>query len=499
MTETDKRLFNKEPQIIFAIDLLLSVAASVIAILLIRWVSTSMPGFVGVVIKWGVSSIIATMAALGCLRINKISLEFITISAASKIAFSVLLKEIALICALLLGILPEHSIKLSVYLLLIDGLFTFTGLILTRSLLVYFLQNRKRSLEREALRRRVLVYGISQKSVAQITRLKYSSAYDIVGIIVTDKSMDGRVVSEHKVFSVTSQEEFDILCAKFGGIESVLFSRDGDALEQKDTIINWCITAGVNVLVSPRIENLLDDDEVEKQKKENAETESSESRKFLLSNNNFDAYKQSLGQTYVVDGMSSFGRTVKRMTDFFCSAILLIVFSPLFIICFILIKKDDGGPAIYKQERIGRFGRPFYIYKFRSMRLDAEKMGPALYAGDDDPRLTKIGKFLRQHHLDELPQLFNVFRGDMAFVGYRPERKFYIDQILEKDPRYIYLFQIRPGVTSYATLRNGYTDTIEKMLRRLEFDLFYLSHRSWFFDIKVLWLTFANIAFGKKF
>ncbi len=204
---------------------------------------------------------------------------------------------------------------------------------------------------------------------------------------------------------------------------------------------------------------------------------------------------------YIPDGMSSFARNVKRIFDCFVALICLIIFSPLILICWIAVKSEDGGPAIYKQERIGRFGRPFYIYKFRSMRLDAEKFGPQLShkSGEDDPRLTKIGRFIRAHHLDELPQFWNVFCGDMSFVGPRPERKFYIDQILEHDYRYTYLYQIRPGVTSYATLYNGYTDTMEKMLKRLEYDLYYLGHRSWWFDIKILFNTFCAIIFGKKF
>lgn len=204
---------------------------------------------------------------------------------------------------------------------------------------------------------------------------------------------------------------------------------------------------------------------------------------------------------YIEDRMSSFSRNTKRLLDFFSSAIALIVFSPLFLFCYIAVKREDGGPAIFKQERIGRFGRPFYIYKFRSMRLDAEKMGPQLSAsgGEGDMRLTKIGKFIRAHHLDELPQLWNVFCGDMAFIGPRPERKFFINQIIEYDPRYTYLYQIRPGVTSYATLYNGYTDTMEKMLRRLEYDLYYLGHRSLWFDCKILANTFFSIVFGKKF
>ena len=204
-------------------------------------------------------------------------------------------------------------------------------------------------------------------------------------------------------------------------------------------------------------------------------------------------------ERFIPDGMNGFERNVKRIVDCMIAVILMILFSPLFLICYLAVKSEDGGPAIFKQERIGRFGRPFYIYKFRSMRLDAEKHGPALYAGGKDGRLTRIGKFLREHHLDELPQLWNVFCGDMAFIGPRPERQFFIDQIMKEDPRYRFLFHIRPGVTSYATLYNGYTDTLEKMVRRLRYDLFYLEHRSWGFDFKILFMTFMSIVFGKKF
>lgn len=202
---------------------------------------------------------------------------------------------------------------------------------------------------------------------------------------------------------------------------------------------------------------------------------------------------------FIEDGMNEVERNIKRIGDFVIAAISLVFFSPLFLVCYIAVRREDGGPAIFKQERLGRFGRPFYIYKFRSMRVDAEKDGPALYQHERDDRMTKVGKFLREHHLDELPQLYNVLIGDMAFIGPRPERKYYIDQIMEHDPRYRYLYQIRPGVTSYATLYNGYTDTMEKMLRRLELDLYYLEHRSWWFDIKILFKTFINIVFGKKF
>ena len=192
---------------------------------------------------------------------------------------------------------------------------------------------------------------------------------------------------------------------------------------------------------------------------------------------------------------------MKRVLDFIIAAVCLVVFAPLFLICIVAIWLEDGAPTIYRQERIGLHGKPFYIYKFRSMTRDAEKDGPQLLLEGalNDPRLTRVGRFLRAHHLDELPQLWNVVRGDMAFIGYRPERKFYIDQIMERDPRYEQLYAIRPGVTSYATLYNGYTDTIEKMLRRLELDLYYLEHQSRWFDFTVRIKTLLSIVFGKKF
>ena len=210
--------------------------------------------------------------------------------------------------------------------------------------------------------------------------------------------------------------------------------------------------------------------------------------------------RNSIVKTEVIaDGMSAMERNVKRIGDFLLATISLLLVSPLMLLIYIMVRCEDGGPAIFKQERIGRFGRPFNIYKFRSMTVDAEKNGPQLCSHKKDERLTRIGKFLRKHHLDELPQLWNVICGDMSFIGPRPERKFYIDQIMERDPRYKNLYQIRPGVTSYATLYNGYTDTMEKMLRRLDMDLYYLEHRSWWFDARILGKTFIKIIFGRVF
>ncbi|MCQ2130027.1 MAG: sugar transferase [Bacteroidales bacterium] len=200
-----------------------------------------------------------------------------------------------------------------------------------------------------------------------------------------------------------------------------------------------------------------------------------------------------------LDFRSRIDQITKRSFDVVLSSILLVVFSPLAAIIALAIYIEDGQSVLYKQERVGLYGESFNILKFRSMKMDAEAYGAQLFSGDSDPRLTKVGRFIRAHHLDELPQIYNVFRGDMSFVGYRPERPFYISKIMRENPRYRYLYQIRPGVTSYATLYNGYTDTMEKMLKRLDLDLYYLRHHSVAFDMKVLGLTFLSIVSGKKF
>lgn len=177
----------------------------------------------------------------------------------------------------------------------------------------------------------------------------------------------------------------------------------------------------------------------------------------------------------------------------------LLVSSPAFLVIYLLIKREDGGPAIFKQERIGYHGKPFILYKFRSMTVLAEKDGIPELCQKEDKRLTKIGRFLREHHLDELPQLWNVVKGEMSFVGPRPERRFFVDKIKAINPNYELLYQLRPGLFSPATLYNGYTDTMDKMLERLRMDLEYLNNRSLWLDLKIIYLTVMSILIGKKF
>ncbi|MBR1521031.1 MAG: sugar transferase [Bacteroidaceae bacterium] len=194
-----------------------------------------------------------------------------------------------------------------------------------------------------------------------------------------------------------------------------------------------------------------------------------------------------------IDGMNGLERALKRAGDIVGAVVLLIVLSPVFLYIYIRQKLTNPGPAIYSQERIGKGGKPFSIYKFRTMVVDAEKDGTPQLEQVDDPRLTEFGRVLRKRHLDELPQIWNVLIGDMSFVGYRPERQFFIDKIMEQNPDYQLLYQTCPGVTSMATITNGYTDTMEKMLKRLDMDLDYLKNRSLVLDMKIISKTLFNI------
>lgn len=199
------------------------------------------------------------------------------------------------------------------------------------------------------------------------------------------------------------------------------------------------------------------------------------------------------------DGMNAFERIIKRFFDITCSFLGLLLLSPVFLVVYVMLRIQNEGSVIFSQERIGYKGKPFNIYKFRTMRVNSECNGKPQLASKCDERLTKVGKFLREHHLDELPQLFNVLKGDMSFVGPRPERQYFIEKIRKENPDYDYVLLMRPGLTSMATIHNGYTDTMEKMLIRLQMDLDYLQNRSLWLDAKLILTTFVYIINGKKF
>ena len=198
------------------------------------------------------------------------------------------------------------------------------------------------------------------------------------------------------------------------------------------------------------------------------------------------------------DAMNGVQRAVKRLIDIVAAFCGIVILSPVLLIVYIIIL-CAGGEAIYKQERVGYKGKTFTIYKFRTMKKDAEKHGIPRTEEERLEQMTKVGRFLREHHLDELPQMFNVLNGDMTLVGPRPERQVFIDKIMEVAPHYVHIYKMRPGLTSNATLYNGYTDTMEKMITRLNMDLEYLTTRSLWGDLMIVCKTAFSIISGKKF
>ena len=426
--------------LIFMQDILLSLLASLMSILLVRWMTEPISGFTLLVLSWLALSLAGTALGEVLAQPYRDVRRFATVRSMAKTLLTVLVKEVVLLVGLLVGLFPFQASHAAL-LILSDLLFTVVFFVSVR-LWVRFLLRQKTSVKTLAQSRTALVVGTDQPSLQLAGELE-KAGFNVVGLITLDHALSGRVVADYVVYFCEDRNNLERLQWQLGGVDCIFFPKQDIEFESG--------TQG--------------DDSVPQ-----------------------------------VDGMTRAGHFIKRSFDIGLSSILLLIFSPVIGLCAWAVKREDGGPVFYKQERIGLNGKPFNIYKFRSMRVDAEASGsPALYSGEEDPRLTRVGRFLRAHHLDELPQLWNVFRGDMSFIGYRPERQYYIDQIMACNARYRYLYQIRPGVTSYATLYNGYTDTLEKMLTRLDLDLYYLRNHSVWFDVKVLGLTFLSIISGKKF
>ena len=426
-------------------DLALALVSSLLSVLLVRWLSEPVPHFTNIVLRWLLVSFAGMLAGLLVTRMMNVVTRYVTVRSSLRLVWAALIRVVIQVTVLISGWVSFPSTVYSVMVILSDFVLTMTLLLVVR----FFVSEVTRENARvaaEAAKGTALIAGTGESSVELADRTDNEGRYTVVGFFSPNRSLDGLVIGNRIVYYCSTAQDLEKLQWRLGGVDAILFPKASDEI---------LLEGEPSVDISVEI-------------------------------------PQS-------DGMTLSGHAIKRIFDLVLSAVLLVVFAPIMAICAIAIRLEDGKPVLFRQERVGRGGRVFNILKFRSMRVDAEAGGPALYDGDNDPRLTKVGRFLRNHHLDELPQLWNVFRGDMSFIGYRPERKYYIDQIMEQNPRYRYLYQIRPGVTSYATLYNGYTDTLEKMLTRLDLDLYYLRNHAVWFDLKVLGLTFLSIVSGRKF
>jgi exopolysaccharide biosynthesis polyprenyl glycosylphosphotransferase len=186
---------------------------------------------------------------------------------------------------------------------------------------------------------------------------------------------------------------------------------------------------------------------------------------------------------------------IKQLSDLIIALIAIILLLPLELFLIAGVLFSSPGPLFYTQERIGRFGKPFRIFKFRSMYQNAESNGPEL-SSKSDPRVTRFGQFMRKHRLDEIPNFINVLKGDMSLVGPRPERKYFIDKITKEAPHYIHLQKVKPGITSWGQVKYGYAENVEQMIRRLRYDILYIENMSLFVDMKILFYTVVTILRG---
>jgi len=196
-------------------------------------------------------------------------------------------------------------------------------------------------------------------------------------------------------------------------------------------------------------------------------------------------------------GMHPLAAAAKRLLDFTLALVGLLVTWPIMLAVALAVRLDTPGPILFRQERTGWRGRPFTLNKFRSMRADAEKLSGPVWASEDDPRVTRVGKFLRKARLDELPQLFNVLAGTMSLVGPRPERPHFVAELAAKLPYYHQRHSVKPGLTGWAQINYPYGNTVEDALQKLQYDLFYIKYQSLLFDLSIVFHTVKTVLLRK--
>ena len=444
-----KKIRNKQRRPTLLIqDILLSCLGSIFAFLLVRWVSTPVFGFTKHLFFYLGTALVFTALGLVLSGAAREVSRRASVWNARRIIVTILVKEGGLFILLITGVLGLDPLMILLD-ILSDIVFSVTLMIYPRMIISY-IRHEDQEIRSVSKQMNTLIYGEDDAALEMAEQIDRESNYNVIGLLTRNPEFSGKMLGDFVIYYAADDGELEKLQWRLGGIDCILFPKKS----------NYSGPGGPTSI----------------------------------------GRKDELGP--IVPDRSHMrwaGRVVKRTFDVTLSGLLLVVFSPLIGVCALAILMEDGKPVFYRQERIGKGGKPFNIIKFRTMKVNAEAEGrPQLYSGDDDPRLTKVGKFLRIHHLDELPQFWNVLVGDMSFIGYRPERKFFIDKIMAINPRYQFLYQIRPGITSYATLYNGYTDTMEKMLTRLDMDLYYLRNHSVGFDFRILGLTFLSLVIGKK-
>jgi exopolysaccharide biosynthesis polyprenyl glycosylphosphotransferase len=295
----------------------------------------------------------------------------------------------------------------------------------------------------------------------EINNLKKGTGHFFIGYVSTANSKD--FIGETGLNKLGDYHQINKIIEDFE-IEEVIIATESDDLTKTNEIINDLANLKVEIKVIADMYSILTGS--------------------VKMNSIFGALLISVNPEI----MPSWQKTIKRILDLLISIIAIVLLIPVFIVLAILIKFGSKGGIIFKQERIGLENKPFEIFKFRSMFLESEKNGPQL-SSQNDPRITPIGRFMRKTRLDETPQFFNVIKGDMSLVGPRPERQYYIDEIIKKAPHYKHISNVKPGITSWGQVKYGYAENVDEMIARLKFDLLYVENMSLVLDMKILFYT----------
>ena len=316
-----------------------------------------------------------------------------------------------------------------------------------------------------------IIVGGNERSLAtyeEIAALKKSPGFKFLGFVrVNGKDT---LLSKHLQMFGTYKDLPDLIKTK--NIEEVILAVESSDHKELGTIMNLLEGEGVNIKIIPDVYDILSGS--------------------VKMTSIFGAPPIAINQEI----MPAWQFSIKRVIDIMASALALIVLLPFLLVIAVLVKLSSPGPIFFTQERIGKYSEPFKIIKFRTMVNDAERNGPQLSSASDS-RITPIGRFLRKTRIDEFPQFINVLKGEMALVGPRPERQFYIDQITQEAPHYKHLQKVRPGITSWGQVKYGYAENVAEMVQRLKYDLLYIENMSLAVDIKILLYTILIVLRGE--